>query len=82
MGATQFAIFKLKHGADIDDPSTQAGKMYRETARSAAMQEGFQGQYFGRKIEDPDTLVWILSTCPVYLFSPPPGGLLRLTPNR
>ncbi|KAI9877432.1 MAG: hypothetical protein M1830_003917 [Pleopsidium flavum] len=51
--ATEIAILPLLPGSQIEDPSSNAGKVWTDTINTVSQQDGFQRAYWGRRIENP-----------------------------
>lgn len=59
-GVTEFAFIPLLAGANIEDPSTSAGTVWKECLATAEKQKGFQRLYWGRQIENPSVLEFLV----------------------
>lgn len=54
---TEVAILTLKPDAPIEDVSTPAGQIFNQMLNTIKSQSGFQRQYWGRQLENPNHLV-------------------------
>ena len=54
--ATEIAFLPLTAGANIEDSSTAAGKIWRDTLDTVSQQDGFQRAYYGRQVENQSML--------------------------
>ncbi len=54
--ATEIAVLPLLAGATIEDPSSNAGKVWADTLSTVSQQDGFQRAYWGRRIESQSDL--------------------------
>ena len=54
--ATEIAVLPLVSGAQIEDPSTPAGAVWKSTLDTIHAQTGVQRIYWGRQIENPSNL--------------------------
>ena len=53
---TEVALIPLQSGATVEDASTAAGKIWKETVETVKAQEGCQKCYYGREFENPNNL--------------------------
>lgn len=58
--ATELAALPLKPEVTIEDPSSEAGKIWNEALETVAKQPGWQRSCWGRQLEDKNTLHWYL----------------------
>lgn len=58
--ATQVASLPLIPGLDIEDPNTAAGKVWSDTLALLRDQEGYQRSYYGRYVESPNLLQFLV----------------------
>jgi hypothetical protein len=56
--ATELAAIYLKPNVTIEDESSPDGQHFKKSLAIVAAQKGFQRQYWGRKMEEPNVLVW------------------------
>ncbi|KAI9701936.1 MAG: hypothetical protein M1836_001280 [Candelina mexicana] len=54
--ASEIAILSLVTNAPVEDPSSDAGKVWQATLDTIMAQDGVQRAYWGRQVESPDTL--------------------------
>lgn len=52
--ATEIAIFQLRSGQRVDDASSSAGQVLKETLDKLSQQAGFQRAYWGLEVENPE----------------------------
>lgn len=57
---TEIALLYVKPDATIEDSSSPSGQQLRKVFDFVAGQKGFQRQYYGRQLEDPNLLVYTL----------------------
>lgn len=50
--ATEIATLPLSSGANIEDPSSAAAKVWQATLDTVSQQDGFQRAYYGREVEN------------------------------
>ncbi|KAF7506258.1 hypothetical protein GJ744_012066 [Endocarpon pusillum] len=55
---TEIAVLTLKPDTPIEDISTPAGQIFNQMLNSIQSQSGFQRQYWGRQLENPNHLVF------------------------
>ncbi|ERF75337.1 hypothetical protein EPUS_00130 [Endocarpon pusillum Z07020] len=55
---TEIAVLTLKPDTPIEDISTPAGQIFNQMLNSIKSQSGFQRQYWGRQLENPNHLVF------------------------
>ena len=60
--ATEIAVLPLVSGAEIEDPSTPAGTVWKSTLDTIHAQSGVQRIYWGRQIENPSNLDLLVGT--------------------
>ena len=53
---TEVATFSLTPGANLDDTSSSAGKVWQSTVDTVKSQEGCERVYYGLKVEDQNTV--------------------------
>lgn len=66
---TEIAFIALQPGATIEDKSSGAGKIWADTLKTVASQDGYQRSFYSRQVEDPTMLIWLIGTqskCPLY----------------
>jgi hypothetical protein len=51
--STQLTILSLHPETPIEDPSTEAGKVWKSTLETIAAQPGREHVFWGRRVEDP-----------------------------
>ena len=54
--ATEIAVFSLIAGAQIEDPSSPAGAVWKSTLDTILAQEGAQRLCWGRQVENPSNI--------------------------
>ncbi|KAK4693665.1 hypothetical protein P7C71_g3776, partial [Lecanoromycetidae sp. Uapishka_2] len=54
--ATEIATIPLSAGANIEDPSSAAGKVWQATLDTVSQQDGYQRAYYGREVENQSVL--------------------------
>lgn len=59
---TEIAIVTTPEGSTYDDPSSEHGKVWAKTRQTTSEQAGFQRSFWGRQIEDPNKLIWLIGT--------------------
>jgi hypothetical protein len=59
---SEIAYLTLKPGLDIEG-STPEAKIWQESVSVVAAQDGYQGSYYGRQLEDSNVLMFIISKC-------------------
>jgi len=57
---TEIAYITLKPGVDIGG-STPEAKVWHEALSTVAAQEGYKGAYYGRQLEDPSVLLFVIN---------------------
>ncbi len=62
--ASEIAILPLVSEAPIEDPSSDAGKVWKSTLDTVMAQDGYQRAYWGRQVESPDTLELVVGKLP------------------
>jgi len=60
MTVTEIALLTTPEGCTLDDPASEAGKIWQTTINTVKSRKGFQRCFWGRKIEDPKILIWII----------------------
>lgn len=55
--ATEITVLTLKPDALVEDVSTQHGQIFSQLLKTVSSQAGFQRQYWGRQLENPNHLV-------------------------
>ncbi|KAL2044878.1 hypothetical protein N7G274_002653 [Stereocaulon virgatum] len=55
---TEIAITPLSTGADIEDPSSSARKVWRSTLDTVSQEDGFQGAYFLLRLRHLPTITF------------------------
>lgn len=58
--ATEIAVLPLVVGAQIEDPSTSAGEVWKSTIDTVLSQDGAQRAYWGRQVENPSVLDFLV----------------------
>lgn len=58
--ATEIATLPLSAGANIEDHSSAAGKVWQATLDTVSQQEGFQRAYYGREVENQSVLQFLV----------------------
>jgi len=58
--ATEIAVLPLQPGTQVEDPSSEAGKLWKSFGDSILSQEGVQRFYWGRQVESPDTVLLLV----------------------
>ncbi|KAL9610992.1 MAG: hypothetical protein Q9167_004337 [Letrouitia subvulpina] len=58
--ATEVVSLPLIPGIDIEDPNTAAGKVWSDTLALLRDQEGYQRSYYGRHVESPNLLHFLV----------------------
>ncbi|KAG8532767.1 uncharacterized protein KY384_002645 [Bacidia gigantensis] len=58
--ATEIATWSLKAGTDIDDPSSNSGKVWASTLDTVSSQPGYQRAYYGRTLENPSIFQFLV----------------------
>jgi hypothetical protein len=58
----EFATMRLKADATIEDESSEAGKTWKEITPIVGQADGLVKQFLGRKVEDAEVAVHVLST--------------------
>ena len=56
--ATEIARIYIKPNVTIEDASSPDGQQFQKSLAIVAAQKGFQRQYWGRSMEEPNVLVW------------------------
>ncbi|KAJ5776468.1 uncharacterized protein N7511_001479 [Penicillium nucicola] len=56
----QFIFFRVKPSMKPEDPSNEEGYTFMEVLRTAKHQSGHQSSAWGRTLEDPNTIVWVV----------------------
>ncbi|MCJ1273232.1 hypothetical protein MMC21_001022 [Puttea exsequens] len=54
--ATEFATLPLAVGAEVEDLSSEAGKVWHSSLDTVSQQDGFQRLYWGREVENDNVL--------------------------
>ena len=54
--ATEVVSFPLPAGAEIKNPDSAAGKVFKDVLGTLFQQEGYQRSYFGRQVENSNTI--------------------------
>ncbi|KAJ9257359.1 hypothetical protein DTO027B5_3874 [Paecilomyces variotii] len=57
---TQFTYLRLKPDVKPEDPTNEAGQQFLQVLRTAKLQSGYQSSSWGRTVEDPDNIVWVV----------------------
>ena len=67
---TELATIPLASGADIEDPTSPAGKVWQSTLDTVSQQDGFQKVHWGREVENPSVLNFLVgkNRCPPPIF--------------
>ena len=60
---TEIATIPLQTGAKIEDLNSPAGKVWTSTINTVAEQDGYQGLYYGRELENPSTVQLLVDVC-------------------
>ena len=67
--ATEFATLPLAVGAEVEDLSSEAGKVWHSSLDTVSQQDGFQRLYWGREVENDNVLnLFIGKTAPTSAF--------------
>ena len=66
---TNIAYVPLRPGTDIEDPATPEGKAWRDALDIIRAQYGYQQSSYGKQLESPDTMMWLIGTYSLLLFS-------------
>src|SRR6266536_842100 len=56
---TECATIVLKPGVDIEG-HTQEAKIWKETLKIVSEQDGYQREYYGRQLENPNVLMLLI----------------------
>ncbi len=83
--ATEIAVLTLKADTPIEDVSTPAGQIFHQMLNTIKSQSGFQQQYWGRQLENPNHLVLSIgkkgqSLNPLPAFLRPTSLILTFSP--
>ncbi|TVY28969.1 hypothetical protein LHYA1_G001638 [Lachnellula hyalina] len=57
---TECATITLKPGIDLGTSGTDSAQAWNETLATVAKQAGYQRSYWGRQLENPNIVVWLI----------------------
>ncbi|TVY37514.1 hypothetical protein LSUB1_G003464 [Lachnellula subtilissima] len=57
---TECATITLKPGIDLETSGTDSAQAWSETLSTVAKQAGYQRSYWGRQLENPNIVVWLI----------------------
>ncbi|KAF3388986.1 hypothetical protein F1880_003768 [Penicillium rolfsii] len=58
--STEFIVFKVKHNVQPEDPGSELGVGLMRVFLAAKQQNGHQDSAWGRAVEDPNIVVWMI----------------------
>ncbi|KAJ6127056.1 hypothetical protein N7523_002668 [Penicillium sp. IBT 18751x] len=58
---SEFVYFKVKRSVRPEDPTSEEGHALRQVFNLIKQQSGHSSSAWGRTVEDPDTIVWVIS---------------------
>jgi len=61
---TECATITLKPGIDLGTSGTDSAQAWNETLATVAKQAGYQRSYWGRQLENPNIVVWLIGIFP------------------
>ena len=61
--ATEIATLPLVAGAQIEDPSSPAGTVWKSTIDTILAADGVQRAYWGRQVENPTVIDLLIGSC-------------------